>query len=82
MYLGVNISHDASAALIDADGKVLYAIGEERLSRVKNYQGFPLLAIDEILGNYQADKIHEIIYGSYVQSSHLDRYIAQELGNP
>ena len=82
MYLGVNISHDASAALIDADGKVLYAIGEERLSRVKNYQGFPLRAIDEILSNHKADKIHKIIYGSYVQSSHLDRYIAQELGNP
>ena len=44
--LGINYSqmHD-SAACIVRDGEVLFAVAEERLSRVKHDAGFPALAI-------------------------------------
>ena len=36
--LGINVSHDISAALLK-NGQVLYAISEERLNRIKRYTG-------------------------------------------
>jgi carbamoyltransferase len=49
LILGLNMFHaDASAAIIQ-DGKVLFAIAEERLNRVKHYAGFPALAIQSCL---------------------------------
>src|SRR5690242_9541586 len=50
LILGLNLFHaDSSAALIE-DGKVVFAIAEERLNRVKHYAGFPKLAIAACLG--------------------------------
>lgn len=46
--LGINIGHDSGAALI-MDGKIVAAINEERLSRLKMHHGFPYLAIKEVL---------------------------------
>ena len=40
--------HDSSAALIE-NGKILYAIQEERLSRIKHDPSFPKLSIKKIL---------------------------------
>ena len=34
------------------DGKVEFAIAEERLNRIKNYKGFPELALDYVLKNF------------------------------
>src|SRR5258707_15394852 len=49
LILGLNMFHaDASAAIVQ-DGKVLFAIAEERLNRVKHYAGFPALAIQACL---------------------------------
>lgn len=42
--LGISDSHNAAAALINADGK-LRALQEERPKRIKNYSGFPLESI-------------------------------------
>jgi carbamoyltransferase len=44
--LGINYSqmHDSSACIV-RDGEVLFAVAEERLSRVKHDAGFPALAI-------------------------------------
>ena len=46
--LGIHYGHDANVALIE-DGKILFAIGEERLSRKKFHRGFPFLAIEHTL---------------------------------
>ncbi len=46
--LGINLSHYASAAVI-VDGKIIAAIGEERMNRIKNWAGFPEKAILEVL---------------------------------
>ncbi|MBI3034096.1 hypothetical protein HYY72_02960 [Candidatus Woesearchaeota archaeon] len=46
--LGINHSHDAGAAIIE-DGRIVAAVNEERLNRVKLYWGFPFLSIKEVL---------------------------------
>ena len=51
LILGLNIYHaDSAAVLIDGEsGKLIAAIAEERLNRVKHFAGFPELAILECL---------------------------------
>lgn len=46
--LGLHDSHDCGAALID-DGKIIAAVNEERLNRVKMCWGFPVLSIQKVL---------------------------------
>lgn len=84
MYLGINLSHDASAALVDENGVVKYAIGEERISRLKNHIGIPKFSIQEILRENSSIEIKKIVYGSHqlLQPSHLDIFLSQEDGNP
>ena len=84
MFLGINLSHDASAALLDSQGQIIYAIGEERISRLKNHAGIPLLAIEEILRENPNIEIKKVIYGSHksLHPSYLDIFLAQENGNP
>ncbi len=63
MYLGLNISHDASAAVIEKDGSVVCAVSEERLSRIKNHIGIPVRSIKSVLS--QSTQINEIIIGTF-----------------
>lgn len=63
LILGLNIFHaDAAAALVDGEsGRLLAAVAEERLNRVKHFAGFPALAIRECLriaGRPAADVRH------------------------
>jgi carbamoyltransferase len=53
--LGVNPGHNGSVALV-SDGKVLYYIEEERLSRQK-YDGNPFRAILDVLNKWHVDVI-------------------------
>ncbi len=46
--LGLSMEHDASSALAQ-DGKIIAAISEERLSRVKGQWGYPWRAMDACL---------------------------------
>ncbi len=46
--LGINNSHDAGAAILE-NGKIIAAVNEERLNRIKLYWGFPVLSIREVL---------------------------------
>jgi len=46
--LGISTSHDSGAALIE-DGRIISAINEERLQRIKLFWGIPKLAIKEVL---------------------------------
>ncbi len=48
LVLGINDGHNASACLYE-DGRVIAAVGEERLRRVKNWTGFPEKALFECL---------------------------------
>lgn len=48
IILGINASHTATACLLK-DGEILSCISEERLTRVKNQAGLPILSIKECL---------------------------------
>jgi carbamoyltransferase len=45
LILGLNAYHADSAAAIIKDGKLIAAIEEERLNRIKHWSGFPYLSI-------------------------------------
>jgi carbamoyltransferase len=47
--LGLNTGHDATVTLVDPAGRLVAAVGEERLSRVKFHMGFPFRALEESL---------------------------------
>ena len=48
IYLGINISHNASAALM-IDGEIILAFQEERFNKIKNFVGYPKISIDECI---------------------------------
>jgi len=84
MYLGINLSHDSSAALLDKDGTILYAVAEERISRVKNHIGIPLLSIAEIFNNFDTGTLDKVIIGSHdhLTLETVNRFLSQEKANP
>ncbi len=49
IILGVNTFHADSSACLVINGKLIAAIEEERLNRIKHYAGFPINAIKECL---------------------------------
>ena len=73
LILGVSDSHD-SGICVFKDNKIIYAINEERISRIKNQSGFPDLSIINFLDKFNINPeqildsfIHEgIIYLSFV----------------
>ena len=62
-FLGINLSHDASAAIIDGQGRIISAISEERLSRIKNHSGLPVRSINFLIECFN-EPITSIIIGS------------------
>jgi len=66
LSLGINYSqmHDSAACLV-RDGEVVFAVAEERLSRIKHDAGFPQRAIQACLafGAIRADDLDFICYG-------------------
>jgi carbamoyltransferase len=49
LVLGINAHHADAAAALYADGKLVAAVAEERLNRIKHCAGFPALAVAEVL---------------------------------
>jgi carbamoyltransferase len=47
--VGLNGGHDATVTVLDPEGRIVAAVAEERLSRVKFHMGFPFRALDESL---------------------------------
>jgi carbamoyltransferase len=66
LTLGINYSqmHDSSAC-IGRDGELLFAVAEERISRVKHDAGFPKNAIRACLdfANVRAEQLDEVCFG-------------------
>lgn len=54
IILGINDSHDASAAIL-IDGKLIVAVAEERIQRIKGTAGFPIGAIKECFRTAKID---------------------------
>jgi carbamoyltransferase len=61
LVLGITDGHNAGACLLK-NGKIEYAISEERISRNKNEAGYPKLAIEKILrlSNIKIEEIHTV----------------------
>src|SRR5258708_35331215 len=64
--LGINYSqmHDSSACIV-RDGELLFAVAEERISRLKHDAGFPKNAIRACLdfANVGAEQLDEVCFG-------------------
>ena len=64
--LGISVGHNGSASLV-SDGKLVYYLEEERLSRMKR-DGNPFRAMIDICSKYKIDEL--IIGGTNDQSEH------------
>ena len=66
IILGINAFHADSSACLIIDGKLIAAIEEERLNRIKHYAGFPAKAIKEclIIGDVEEKDITDIAFNT------------------
>ena len=83
LILGLNMFHADSSAAIVQDGKILFAIAEERLNRRKHYGGFPALAVKACLDAAGA-KLTDIDHVAVGQDSdaNLAKKVQYALANP
>ena len=51
VILGLNCNHADSSACIVKNGKLIIALEEERINRVKHWAGLPIYSIKECLKN-------------------------------
>ena len=56
IFLGINVSHGASASLM-IDGKIILAFQEERFNKIKNFCGYPKISIECCLKFVKKKKI-------------------------
>ena len=54
-HIGINAFHANSSVALFKKKKLIFAIEEERLNRIKNWFGFPYLSLQYILENYKID---------------------------
>lgn len=83
LILGLNMFHaDASAAILE-DGKIRFAVAEERLNRHKHFGGFPALAVKACLDAVGA-KIADVAHVAVGQDSdaNLAQKVQYALKNP
>ena len=73
---------DASAAIV-VDGKVVFAVAEERLNRIKHYAGFPALAVKACLDAVGAkiEDVHHVAVGQD-SDANLIKKVQYALANP
>ena len=66
IILGINAFHADSSACLIIDGKLIVALEEERINRVKHYSGFPYNAIKECLsiGGVKEKDITDIAFNT------------------
>jgi len=66
IILGVNTFHADSSACLLIDGKLIAAIEEERVNRIKHYAGFPSKAIKEclLIANINEKDITDIAFNT------------------
>jgi len=83
LILGLNMFHADSSAAIVEDGKILFAVAEERLNRRKHYGGFPALAVQACLHAAGA-RITDVAHVAIGQDSdaNLARKVQYALTNP
>ena len=79
VILGISAEHNSAACLM-IDGRIVGAIQEERLTKIKNQCAFPLLAINNIINSHldgDHTKIDKVVYGTSKSDPYyscIDRY--------
>ena len=56
IFLGINVSHGASASLM-IDGEIILAFQEERFNNIKNFVGYPKKSIEECIKYVENKKL-------------------------
>lgn len=56
IFLGINVSHGASASII-INGEIVLAFQEERFNKIKNFVGYPKKSIDECINYIKSKKL-------------------------
>ncbi len=71
IILGINANHADSSACIMINGKIIAAIEEERLNRVKHFSGYPIKSIQECLNiaNLKSTEITDIAFNTKPSSN-------------
>lgn len=66
IILGINANHADSSACIIINGKIIAAIEEERVNRIKHFSGYPIKAIQECLniGKLQSTEITDVAFNT------------------
>ena len=67
--LGIAISHNCTAALINFDGSIIGTVSEERFTRQKNEVGFPANAISFLLTKVEPKDIKYVVVGEDLLSN-------------
>ncbi len=58
LFIGIHTGHDANVTVIDEQGTIRFAAGEERFNRKKMYAGFPGNALKYVLSQIGTDFQH------------------------
>ncbi len=76
IILGLNIHHPNASACVIKDGKVLFFIEEERIVRIKNWDGFPTNSIEQCLNycNLKIDDFDHIVINSDPSSNLKEKF--------
>ena len=66
IIIGINANHADSSACIIVNGKLVAAIEEERLNRIKHFSGYPILSIQECIriANIKSTQITDIAFNT------------------
>ena len=56
-YLGINVSHGASASLM-INGEIVLAFQEERFNKIKNFCGYPKISIEKCIEYVEFHKLY------------------------
>jgi carbamoyltransferase len=66
IIVGINANHADSSACIIIDGKLIAAIEEERLNRIKHFSGYPIKSIQECIkiANISSNEITDIAFNT------------------
>ncbi len=75
VILGINANHADSSACIICDGKIIAAVEEERLNRIKHFSGYPIKSIQECLniGNIKSYQITDIAFNTKPSSNLISK---------
>ena len=77
IIVGINANHADSSACVIIDGKLVAAIEEERLNRIKHFSGFPIKSVQECIkiAKIHSNQITDIAFNTKPFSNLLHKSI-------